>query len=151
MTMVGLGSVMALLAPWPLAILVDAVLGDKPLPSLLGSLEGVSRYELLVFAVIAGLVVTALIHGLAVIDEYVNTKLDQSIVLDLRSQMMVHAQRLSLAALTAAVAGGFALGTWAFVPAAVALVCVAVFAATECGIAASAASAALFTTSEDPS
>jgi ABC-type multidrug transport system fused ATPase/permease subunit len=97
MTMVGLGSVMALLAPWPLAILVDAVLGDKPLPSLLGSLEGVSRYELLVFAVIAGLVVTALIHGLAVIDEYVNTKLDQSIVLDLRSQMMVHAQRLSLA------------------------------------------------------
>jgi hypothetical protein len=46
---------------------------------------------------------------------------------------------------------GFALGTWAFVPAAVAFVCVAVFAATECGIAGAAASAALFTTSEDPS
>ena len=95
--LVGAGSAMALLAPWPLAILVDTVLGDKPLPSLLGSLGDISRYELLAFAVVAGLVVTGLQHGLAVVDEYVNTKLDQSMVLDLRSQMMRHAQRLSLA------------------------------------------------------
>jgi ATP-binding cassette subfamily B protein len=88
---------MALLAPWPLAILLDTVLGNKPLPSLLGFLDGLSTYELLAFAVIAGLVFTALEHGLAVIDNYVNTKLDQSMVLDLRSDMFRHAQKLSMA------------------------------------------------------
>jgi len=88
---------MALLSPWPLAILLDTVLGNKPLPALLGWLHGLGTYQLLVFAVIAGLVFTALEHGLAVVDNYVNTKLDQSMVLDLRSDMFRHAQRLSLA------------------------------------------------------
>ena len=88
---------MALLAPWPLAILLDTVLGNKPLPSLIGWLDGLSTYELLAIAVIAGLVITALEHGLAVVDNYVNTKLDQSMVLDLRSDMFRHAQRLSMA------------------------------------------------------
>ena len=90
-------ALMALLAPWPLAILLDTVLGEKPLPSLLGWMDGLSTYELLAFAVISGLVITALEHGLAVYDNYVNTKLDQSMVLDLRSDMFRHAQSLSMA------------------------------------------------------
>jgi len=88
---------MSLLSPWPLAILLDTVLGNKPLPSLIGWLDGLSTYELLAIAVGAGLVFTALEHGLAVIDNYVNTKLDQSMVLDLRSEMFAHAQQLSMA------------------------------------------------------
>jgi ATP-binding cassette, subfamily B, bacterial len=88
---------MALLSPWPLAILLDTVLGNKPLPALLGWLHGLGTYQMLTFAVIAGLVFTALEHGLAVVDNYVNTRLDQSMVLDLRSDMFRHAQRLSLA------------------------------------------------------
>ena len=88
---------MALLSPWPLAILIDTVLGNDPLPSLLGVLDGLGRYELLAFAVITGLVVTGLEHGLAVVDDYINTKLDQSMVLELRSDMFRHAHRLSLA------------------------------------------------------
>jgi len=88
---------MALLAPWPLAILLDTVLGDKQLPSPIGWLDGLSTYELLAIAVGAGLVFTALEHGLAVVDNYVNTKLDQSMVLDLRSEMFRHAQQLSMA------------------------------------------------------
>ena len=88
---------MALLSPWPLAILLDTVLGNKPLPSLIGWLDGLGTYQLLAVAVISGLVFTALEHGLAVIDNYVNTKLDQSMVLDLRSDMFRHAQRLSMA------------------------------------------------------
>ena len=97
MGLVGFSSLVALLAPWPLAILIDTVLGDKPLPSLLGPLSGLDTYQLLLAAVIGGLLITALEHGLAVIDEYVTTKLDQSMVLDLRSDMFRHVQRLSQA------------------------------------------------------
>jgi ABC-type multidrug transport system fused ATPase/permease subunit len=90
-------SAATLLSPWPLAILIDTVLGNQPLPSLLGFLAGYSPGELILFAVLGGLFVTGLEHGLAVIDNYVNTKLDQSMVLGLRSDMFRHAHRLSLA------------------------------------------------------
>jgi ABC-type multidrug transport system fused ATPase/permease subunit len=92
--MVGMSTLMALLAPWPLAILIDTVLGNKPLPSLLGWIGSPGTYTLLVLAVVSGLVITGLEHGLAVVDDYVNTKLDQSMVLDLRSDLFRHAQRL---------------------------------------------------------
>ncbi len=95
--MVLLSTLMALLSPWPLAILIDTVLGNKPLPSLLGAFGGMSVYTLLAVAVVSGLIITALEHGLAVVDDYVNTKLDQSMVLDLRSDLFRHAQRLSMA------------------------------------------------------
>jgi len=96
--MIGAGSLVALLAPWPLAILLDTVLGNKPLPALLGPVfGGASTYALLVFAVVFGLVVTATDHGLAVLDNYVNTKLEQRIILDFRSDLFQHAQRLSFA------------------------------------------------------
>ncbi|MDX6689187.1 MAG: hypothetical protein QOG15_644 [Solirubrobacteraceae bacterium] len=97
LVMVVASSAMALLSPWPLAILIDTVLGNHPLPSLLGGLGAMGRYELLALAVGAGLLVTGLEHGLAVIDEYLNTRLDQNMVLDLRSDMFRHAHRLSLA------------------------------------------------------
>jgi len=96
LSMVGVSALMALLSPWPLALLVDTVLGNKPMPALLGFLDGLDRNVLLVIAVVSGLLITALEHGLAVVDEYVNTKLDQSMVLDLRSDLFRHAQRLSL-------------------------------------------------------
>ena len=95
--MVLASALMALLSPWPLALMIDTVLGNEPLPSLLGFLKGTDRSVLIVIAVSAGLIVTGLEHGLAVVDDYVNTKLDQSMVLDLRSDMFRHAQRLSMA------------------------------------------------------
>jgi ABC-type multidrug transport system fused ATPase/permease subunit len=95
--LVGVSALLALLAPWPLAILVDSVLGHKPLPSLLGPLDGVDTSVLLAVAVVAGVLVTGLQSGLGVIDDYVGTKLDQSMVLDLRTDLFAKAQRLSLA------------------------------------------------------
>src|SRR5215208_6441 len=67
--MVGLSALMALLSPWPLALLIDTVLGNKPLPALVGFLDGLDRDTLLVIAVLSGLLVTGLEHGLAVADE----------------------------------------------------------------------------------
>jgi ATP-binding cassette subfamily B protein len=96
-SLVAVSSFAALLAPWPLAIIIDTVLGNQPLPSLLGPLDGLSRYQLLALAVVGGVIVIGLQHGLAVIDNYVNTKLDQGMVLDLRSDMFQHANRLSFA------------------------------------------------------
>jgi ATP-binding cassette, subfamily B, bacterial len=87
----------ALVSPWPLAFVIDTVLGGKPLPSLLGRFSGVGTYGLLAIGVGAGLLFTGLEHGLAVIDNYVNTKLELGMVLDLRSRMFAHAQRLSMA------------------------------------------------------
>jgi len=95
LSLVVFGSVAALLSPWPLAVVVDTVLGNKPLPALLGPLDGLGRYQLLALAVGGGLLITGLEHGLGVVDNYVNTKLDQGMVLDLRSDMFGHAQRLS--------------------------------------------------------
>jgi len=91
-----LGVVVSLAEPWPLAFLIDGVLADRPPPRLLTGWLGDGKYPLIVFAVIAGLVVTLFTNGVSVLTDYVNTKLDQRMVLDLRSDMFANAQRLSL-------------------------------------------------------
>src|SRR6478672_598174 len=63
LSMVAVSSVAALLAPWPLAIIIDTVLGNQPLPSLLGPLDGLSRYQMLALAVVGGVIVIGLQHG----------------------------------------------------------------------------------------
>ena len=95
-----LGGLASRLTPWPLAFMVDHVLGTHPLSPRLARLLGSradDRSLLLVFAIAAGLVVTLLEHGLAVLDNYVNTKLNLRMALDVRSDLFQHAQRLSLA------------------------------------------------------
>src|SRR5262245_48490336 len=76
LSLVAGGALTTLLAPWPLAIVVDTVLGNKPLPGLLGFLDGLGTYQLLAIAVVGGLLITGLEHGFGVVDNYVNTKLD---------------------------------------------------------------------------
>jgi ATP-binding cassette, subfamily B, bacterial len=97
-SMIGVGSLVALIAPWPLAIVLDSVLGNKPLPAILGSLfNGSSRNLVLIFAVVFAVVVAALQHGASVAENYINTKLEQQLILDFRSDLFRHTQRLSLA------------------------------------------------------
>jgi ATP-binding cassette subfamily B protein/subfamily B ATP-binding cassette protein MsbA len=95
-----LGALASLLVPWPLKILVDSVLQDHPLPPVLSFFlrqPAEMRTTLLILAVVGGVLVTLLQHGLTVLDNYVNTKLDQNMVLDFRSDLFQHVQRLSLA------------------------------------------------------
>ena len=59
------------------------------------SLQGLGW--MLLIAVLAGCAIVVLQNALTVLDNYVNTKLDQSMVLDFRSDLFQHAQKLSMA------------------------------------------------------
>ena len=95
--MIFVASGVGVLEPWPLAILIDSVLQDHPLPeSLQPILGGLDKGVQLVVVVVAGFALTFLLHGVGVIQDYVATKMDQRMVLDFRSDLFQHVQRLSL-------------------------------------------------------
>ena len=99
-TSVGLTVILAVVAlaePWPLAFIVDTVLSDRPPPGWIEAIVGEGRGALILFAVAASLILTLLAGGLMVLSEYVTTRADQRMVLDFRSDLFQHAQRLSLA------------------------------------------------------
>ncbi len=96
LVMIGLTSALSLLAPWPLAMIVDSVLGSKHLPAPVPHIARTwDRTTLLVALVLAGLVFTALDNAVTVLNEYVTTRLDQWMVLDLRGDLFRHVHRLS--------------------------------------------------------
>jgi ATP-binding cassette, subfamily B, bacterial len=88
-----------LLTPWPLQFLLDYVLGHHHAPHILLVLTGPfahNRYALAVLAALLGFVITLGAHGLAVIDNYITTKLQQHMILDFRADIFQHVQRLSM-------------------------------------------------------
>ena len=93
-------TLVTLLTPWPIKIVIDNVLGDQPLPPWLASAVawlGAGPYTLLIASAAAGFFIVLTSNVLTVVQNYVNTKLQESIVLDFRSQLFQHAQRLSFA------------------------------------------------------
>jgi ATP-binding cassette, subfamily B, bacterial len=89
--------VISVAEPWPLAFILDSVLGTHRPPALLLQIVRTSdHYQLLIWAALAGLALVGLRNGLNVLHEYVNTKLHQRLVLDFRSDIFEHAQRLSV-------------------------------------------------------
>jgi ABC-type multidrug transport system fused ATPase/permease subunit len=85
----------ALAEPWPLALLVDSVLADRPLPGPLEGLGGSSFGARITVTVVLGVVVTVAIHGMAAVTQFLNTKLEMAMVLEFRSELFQHVQRLS--------------------------------------------------------
>jgi ATP-binding cassette subfamily B protein len=98
-----LSSAGALLSPWPLKVIVDDVLGNHPvrpvLQPIVNGLHGLGggKLSILAFAVLAGLVIVAAQNLLHVVHSYVTTTFEQKMILDVRSDLFQHAQRLSLA------------------------------------------------------
>jgi ATP-binding cassette, subfamily B, bacterial len=90
-------AVVALAQPWPLAFAVDSIIGDKPVPGWVDAIFGSSVGALIALAVVATLFLTLLSGGMTVWNEYLSTNVDQRMVLDFRSEMFQHAQKLSLA------------------------------------------------------
>ena len=88
-----------LLTPWPLKIVVDNALGNDLLPPVLAEPLGAlanDRAAILIFAVVGGLLITIVNNGLTVLNSYIQTRIEQRMVLDCRSDLFEHAQRLSL-------------------------------------------------------
>lgn len=95
-----LAGLVSLLAPWPIKVIVDNVLDQQPLSPLLQTLFGGfgnDRVSLMIVVVLAGLGITLLGDLFGIIESYVNTKLELSMARDFRSDLFLHAQRLSLA------------------------------------------------------
>lgn len=91
---------LGLLAPLPMLLLIDNVLGDHPLPDILANVLGPSadnRYTLLVLVVVAGLAITFANQLLDIFSSIVNTKIEQSVIFDFRGDLFRHAQHLSIA------------------------------------------------------
>lgn len=97
-TLMLLSAAVALALPWPLAMLVDSVLGSHPPAAFLqGLFDSSSKTQLVVYAVLAYFLLHVLLNALNVVNDYVNTTIDQYMTLDLRSELFEHCQRLSLA------------------------------------------------------
>ena len=93
----GFSVVISLAQPWPLAFMVDNVIAGQRPPAIVTQVIGThDRFTLLVFAALAGLVIVVIGNAIGVLHEYVNTKLHQRFVLDFRSDLFEHAQRLSV-------------------------------------------------------
>jgi ABC-type multidrug transport system fused ATPase/permease subunit len=95
-----LGGLISLLAPWALKIVVDHGLGRQPLPAWLAHVAGPfasTPARLIAAAVIFGFLIAFLGDLLTVLNSYINTRIEQNMVLDFRSDLFEHAQRLSLA------------------------------------------------------
>src|SRR5918999_5754470 len=93
-----LAALFSLLLPWPLALMFDSVLGDRPLPGALNSLFGsVGRGQLLVLLAVSTVVLSAMQGTFGLLEEYITTKVDQYMTLEFRSDLFRHAQRLSFA------------------------------------------------------
>ncbi|TMA48523.1 MAG: ABC transporter ATP-binding protein, partial [Deltaproteobacteria bacterium] len=87
--------VFELAKPWPLKVIVDDVLGGRPLgwPGL-GTLGGPALLALACLALVA---IYALLGVLSVTSNYATIKVGQQMVNDFRSELYAHLQRLSLA------------------------------------------------------
>jgi ATP-binding cassette, subfamily B, bacterial len=93
---IGLG----VLQPWPLAIVIDYVLGKTPIPAsvapLVAALTHNNRFVLLISVVIAGVVVSIVNQLVSAYGTQVQVETGQRMVYDLRYRLFEHLQSLGL-------------------------------------------------------
>ena len=84
--------------PWPLKLIVDNVLGGKPLPPALArwAVFGTAPLDVLNAAVVALLIITALGAAGSYVQKYLSTAVGQRLTQDLRQALYHHVQGLSL-------------------------------------------------------
>jgi len=84
--------------PWPLKLIIDNVLGGKPLSPALArwAVFGTTPLDLLNAAVVAVLAIAALGAGASYVQKYLTTAVGQHVMHDLRQALYHHVHRLSL-------------------------------------------------------
>ena len=91
---------LAALAPWPLKVIVDYVLGGLPLPAPLAALTPAavagSAMAFLVVVVLAGLLVQVANEVVRMIHTQMQVKVAQRVVYTLRAKLLAHLQALPL-------------------------------------------------------
>jgi ATP-binding cassette subfamily B protein/subfamily B ATP-binding cassette protein MsbA len=95
-----LSAAVAVAMYWPVVVLIDNVLGEKPPAWFAGwafKLVGGDKRRLVWFVVIAQLVLVLGEQALNILHNYLTTKLEQYMTLDFRSDLLRHTQRLSIA------------------------------------------------------
>ncbi|MBM4183481.1 MAG: ABC transporter ATP-binding protein [Gemmatimonadetes bacterium] len=88
------------LAPWPLQVIVDHVLGGRPLPEVLAALTpqaiAGSAVALLIAVVLAGLLIQLTGELVRMVHTQLQTRVAQRVVYSLRQQLLSHLQALPL-------------------------------------------------------
>jgi ATP-binding cassette, subfamily B, bacterial len=84
-----------LLKPWPLQVVIDNVLGGKPLP--MAAFSSAPQSLLLLVACCAMVVIHLGAGALTLLHNYTTIRVGQNMVNDLRGALYAHLQRLSLA------------------------------------------------------
>ena len=91
---------LAALAPWPLKVIVDYVLGDLPLPAPLAAITPAavagSAVAFLVIVVLVGLLVQVANEVVRMIHTQMQVKVAQRVVYTLRAKLLAHLQALPL-------------------------------------------------------
>jgi ATP-binding cassette, subfamily B, bacterial len=93
-----LTAVFGLAEPWPLAIILNNVLEDQEASGVIRAVFGSEPtvWIVLVTMVVARFLITAIGNAFTVGNHYLGSKMEQNMILDLRSDLFAHVQRLSL-------------------------------------------------------
>jgi ATP-binding cassette, subfamily B, bacterial len=93
-----LTAVFGLAEPWPLAIILNNVLEDQHTSGFVRAIFGdePTVWVILVTMVIARFLITAIGNAFTVANHYLGSTMEQNMILDLRSDLFAHVQRLSL-------------------------------------------------------
>ncbi len=94
---IGLGVLVDVARPWPMALLVDNVLGDKGAGGVLEALPGPATPEgLLPWVAIGTILIFLLGMAMRVVNEYASVTLAQRMEFELGADLFLHLQRLSV-------------------------------------------------------
>jgi ATP-binding cassette subfamily B protein len=91
-------AVLGLAEPWPLAVVLNQVLHSENPSGIIKAVYGVKPnvWAVLISMIVIRFAIVVIGNGFTVLNHYLGSKTEQNMVLDLRSDLFNHAQRLSL-------------------------------------------------------